>query len=194
MKFSENIENLTRLNIDFIGFILYPKSKRYIEEIPFNIPSNFLKVGVFVDEKIENLISISKINKLDYVQLHGNEDAKYCRILKENSIRIIRAFSIDENFDFAKTNEFAGLAEYFIFDTKGKNPGGNGIKFDWEILSAYKAQTPFLLSGGIKPDDFVAIKNFKHQKFAGIDINSGFETEPGRKDIELIQEFLIKLK
>ena len=193
MRDAENISELIKLKPDYMGFIFYGKSKRFVSNFPeIEIPSEIKKVGVFVNEPIDELIEIVEKNALEAIQLHGNESHEYCEELKVLLIRdieILKAFSVDEDFDFSKTKVYQKVCDYLLFDTKGKEYGGNGIKFNWEVLNKYKGETPFLLSGGISKGDANAIKNISHKAFAGIDINSGFEIEPALKNIEDIKEF-----
>ena len=201
MRESANLQSLIALGPDFIGFIFYNKSKRFVSDFPqVEIPLYIKKVGVFVNETAENILEIVKNHNLDYVQLHGDETPEFCSKLAKNEevnagflesfqLGVIKAFSVDEDFDFSIIEEFEQYCDYFIFDTKGENYGGNGVKFNWEILKNYKGNTPFLLSGGISKEDVFLIKNFKHNAFAGIDINSGFEIEPALKNIANIKEF-----
>lgn len=194
MRDKENISGLLALKPDYIGFIFYAQSKRFMADFPqIEIPSSVKKVGVFVNETIEEIIE--KINKhtLDFVQLHGNESPEFCSALSAKNIKIIKAFSVDENFDFSVTKRFEKNVSLFLFDTKGNNYGGNGVKFNWELLQNYSGKTPFLLSGGISINDAEEIKKFKHPAFLGIDINSGFELEPGLKNIKEIKEFKNRL-
>lgn len=205
MKISENIQSLVALEPDFIGFIFYNKSPRYVQEFPkVEIPLYIKKVGVFVNETKENILNIVNQCQLDYVQLHGNESPKFCeqliknqqgntRFLESYQLGLIKAFSIDDHFDFNETIAYEHFCDLFIFDTKGKNYGGNGEKFNWNILHNYKGKTPFLLSGGITKSDTTTLLNLKHTMFSGIDINSGFEMQPGIKNIEEIKEFKQKL-
>lgn len=196
MRDAENISELIKLNPDYIGFIFYDKSKRHVECFPVvDIPSEIKKVGVFVDEPIENVIALVEENGLDVVQLHGNESPEYIEklnfkfALKFKLIEVFKAFSVNDEFDFSKTEPYQKNCHYLLFDTKGKNHGGNGVKFNWEVLKKYKGETPFLLSGGISKNDGGKIKQLKHDAFAGVDINSGFEIEPALKNIEDIKEF-----
>ncbi|MDP3313142.1 phosphoribosylanthranilate isomerase [Lutibacter sp.] len=197
MRNSENIQSLLALKPDFVGFIFYKKSKRFVNDFPkVDFPKEIKKVGVFVNETIEEVLRIVEEYKLECVQLHGNESPEYCWDLRRSElvseshrIEIFKAFSIDENFNFNSTNQFEKSCDYFLFDTKGKEYGGNGIKFNWEVLQKYKGETPFLLSGGISKNDVLEIKKIKHIAFAGIDINSGFEIEPALKNISDIKEF-----
>ena len=190
MRNSENISELMTLKPDYIGFIFYDKSKRFVTDFPQNeIPSTIKKVGVFVNEMIEEIVEKENKHTLDFVQLHGDETSEYCSALSAKNIKIIKAFSVDENFDFSATKPFEKQVSLFLFDTKGNNYGGNGIKFNWELLQNYTGKIPFLLSGGISKYDAAEIKKFKHPAFLGIDINSGFELEPGLKNIKEIIEF-----
>lgn len=194
MRNSENISELMTLKPDYIGFIFYARSKRYVADFPqIEIPSSVKKVGVFVNETIDEIIEIVKKYKLDFVQLHGNETSEYCEKLAAKNIKIIKAFSVDENFDFSATKPFEKYVSLFLFDTKGNNYGGNGVKFNWDLLQNYTVKTPFLLSGGISKNDAAEIKKLKHPAFLGIDINSGFELEPGLKNIKEIKEFKNRL-
>ena len=131
--------------------------------------------------------------RLDYLQLHGNEPPELCQALREQGFSIIKAFSVSAIADLEKTNDYENCADFFLFDTKCANYGGSGMQFDWSVLFSYQGKTPFLLSGGIHPGSVEAIKNFEHPRFTGIDLNSGFEIEPGLKDVEKLEEFLGKL-
>lgn len=201
-----NIEALTQLPISFIGLIFYKKSSRFIggenadqdflktifqtKEI---IPQSIKKVGVFVDEEIIEIIRLAEAYQLDYVQLHGNENIFYCKKLKEAGISIIKAFAIDEHFSFTNLKAYEYYCDYFLFDTKGKLPGGNGVSFNWGLLKKYTGELPFFLSGGIKPGMENAILDFEHPKLFALDINSGFENSPGFKNVDLISEFIHKI-
>ncbi len=195
MKEAENIEGLSNLDIDFIGFIFYKKSPRFINE-SLNI-SDFRylkKVGVFVDADIDYVQKMAFAKKLDYVQLHGTENIFYCQQLKKEGLKIIKAFSVDENFSFTITQAYKYFVDYFLFDTKGKNPGGNGFTFDWQLLKNYKEDIPFFLSGGISEDNVKEIKSLKLKNLYGLDLNSKFEIEPGLKDINKIKNFIHELR
>ena len=188
MKFSENILEVGALLPDFMGFIFWEKSSRYFDgEIPM-LPKSIKKVGVFVDESFE--IIVSKIEKynLDCIQLHGNESIEFCKKLKELPIEIIKVFSIKDNFDFEILNEFESVCDYFLFDTKGELPGGNGTTFDWNLLKKYPSNKPFFLSGGIGIEEINLLKDMNLPIY-GIDVNSKFETEPGLKNTKLLKSF-----
>lgn len=196
MKFTENREQVEKLDTELLGYIFYEPSKRFIGNPPeaslFN--SDKPKVGVFVDENAFEILGLAKNLGFDYVQLHGKENPKTCGILKNQGLKIIKAFSVDEKFKFSKTEEWEKVADYFLFDTKTKQHGGSGKKFDWKIMDKYTGHTPFFLSGGIGPDDAKSIKEINHEKLTGVDLNSGFEDEPGLKNIEKLERFINELK
>ena len=191
MRDAENIHEVEALGIDLIGFIFWPKSSRYVSERPAYLPTNCKRVGVFVDENIEVVKKIAQDYALDYIQLHGNETPDYCALLKGH--KLIKAFNIATAEDFEQTKPYEGLADYFRFDTKGKSVGGNGTKFDLTVLAAYNGTTPFILSGGIGPDDAARIRSFHHPQLAGIDLNSKFEDAPALKNIQKLKTFLEQL-
>ena len=192
MREAENIREVEALGIDLMGFIFWPKSSRYVSERPAYLPTNCKRVGVFVDEDIETVKRIAEDYALDYIQLHGHESPEYCAQLK--GLKLIKAFNIATTEDFKQTEPYTGIVDYFLFDTKGKSVGGNGEKFDWSVLSAYDDNTPFLLSGGIGPDDAEVLTShfspLTSKKCVGIDLNSRFEIAPGLKDINKLKEFL----
>jgi phosphoribosylanthranilate isomerase len=193
MKFPENILKVGALLPDFMGFIFWEKSSRYFDgEIP-RLPKYIKKVGVFVDESIENIQSKIEKYNLDCIQLHGTESVEFCQKLKEIPIEIIKVFSIKDNFDFEILREFESVCDYFLFDTKGELPGGNGATFDWNLLKKYPSNKPFFLSGGIGIEEIKLLKIMNLPVY-GIDVNSKFETEPGLKNIELLKSFQYKLK
>ena len=196
MKFTENREQVEKLPVDLLGFIFYPPSKRYIGENSqaglFN--SEKPKVGVFVDENAFEILALTKNLGFNWVQLHGRENPKTCRLLKNHGLKIIKAFSVDETFQFNETEAYEQVADFFLFDTKTNLPGGSGQKFNREILSRYKGNTPFFLSGGIKPEDAEEIKEITHPKLAGVDLNSCFEDEPGFKNIEKLKMFITEIQ
>ena len=190
LRSPENIINIDLLKPDFLGFIFYDKSPRYVSE---SLPETITpKVGVFVNETKEFIED--KINKhgLSIIQLHGNESPELCRYFKKR-YQVFKAFSVSGPGDFMKCKEYEGCCSFFLFDTKTVMYGGSGKKFDWSLLKEYNLNTPFLLSGGIKNEDFDNIIKIDHKMFAGIDINSGFEIKPALKNIELIKDFKNKL-
>jgi phosphoribosylanthranilate isomerase len=188
MKYPENILEVGTLLPDFMGFIFWEKSSRYFDgEIP-RLPKYIKKVGVFVDETIAIIQSIIEKHNLNCIQLHGTESVEFCQKLKELPIEIIKVFSIKDNFDFTVLKEFESVCDYFLFDTKGELPGGNGTTFDWNLLKKYPSKKPFFLSGGIGIEE-IKILNEMNLPIYAIDVNSKFETEPGLKNKELLQSF-----
>lgn len=196
MKFTKNRELIEKLPVDLLGFIFYPPSKRFVGEIPEEglFRSAKPRVGVFVDRNAFEILALAGKFGFEWVQLHGSENPETCKLLKDQGLKIIKAFNVDESFSFEKTIPFHGVADYFLFDTKTGKPGGSGKKFDWGILNNYKGTVPFLLSGGIRPEDAATIKNFNHPRLAGIDLNSGFEDEPGWKNPDKLEEFIKQIK
>ena len=188
MRSAENIREVEALGIDMMGFIFWPKSSRYVSKRPAYLPQKCKRVGVFVNEDIENIMKIADDYALDFIQLHGHESIEEVKKLKDR--KIIKAFNIATKEDLDATTPYANLVDFFLFDTKGPSVGGNGEKFDWSILNAYNGDMPFLLSGGIGPEDAERIKSFNHPKCIGIDLNSRFEIEPGIKDIVKLKTFL----
>jgi phosphoribosylanthranilate isomerase len=197
LRYPDNIQQLIRLKPDFMGFILFPGSKRYVGDnyiLENGIPKTIKKVGVFVNAVIKDVIHwINRLN-LDMVQLHGSEPPEYCNEIHDLGIKVIKSFGIDQNFEFSVLEEFEPFCHYFLFDTISPHHGGSGQKFDWALLQKYDGDIPVFLSGGIEPDDAETIKNFNLKKISGIDINSRFEISPGLKDINLISEFLEKIR
>jgi len=195
IKNIENAKAVASLQPDFMGFIFYPKSKRFVGITPssklFNIPENVKSVGVFVNETVENILRIQKKYKLDYIQLHGDENTGFCQELKEQGCRIIKAFQIHDNFDFAKLNNFRSHCEYLLLDTATKNYGGSGKKFDWKLLNKIPQETAYILSGGISPTDNEELKSIAP---LAIDLNSKFEDEPGMKNIKLLKTFIENIR
>ena len=188
MRDAANIRQLEALGIDWMGMIFWPKSKRHVSMPPAYLPQHVRKVGVFVDASLDAIRQHVEDYQLDIIQLHGQESPETLKALKP--LTLIKAFNIATPEDLQKTEPYEGLADYFLFDTKGKSVGGNGEKFDWSVLDSYQGETPFLLSGGIGSEDAQDVKTFRHPKCIGIDLNSRFETEPGLKDITKLKQFL----
>lgn len=193
MKYPSNIHAVADLHPDFMGFIFYPKSPRYAEPLDMEtlnaLPKSIKKIGVFVNEDLEDILTIVYKYNFDGVQLHGSENMDVCKKLKETGLLVLKAFPIADASNFKVTKTYEGVCDYFLFDTKTDTYGGSGVKFDWSILNEYKGEMPFLLSGGIASDDADAILKIEHPKFAGIDLNSKFEVSPGLKDIQKLKKF-----
>jgi phosphoribosylanthranilate isomerase len=196
MKYAGNRANVEMLPVDMLGFIFYPASKRYVGENPdsglFN--SEKQKVGVFVDENVFDILAAAKNIGFRWIQLHGRENLKTCQILKNQGLKIIKAFNVDESFKFQKIKSYENVVDYFLFDTKTTLPGGSGQKFNWEMLNQYNGNTPFFLSGGIGPEDAIEIMKIDHPQLTGVDLNSGFEDEPGIKNIKKLKQFIEEIK
>ena len=188
-----NIAQAETLPIDMMGFIFYPKSPRYVYEMPDNMPKKTYRIGVFVNEDKETIKMFADRFGLHYIQLHGNESPDYCRSLQNEGFQLIKAFSVKSNRDLVLTEEYAPYCKMFLFDTKCEQYGGSGNQFDWNILNDYHGDIPFMLSGGINSFSAAALKEFNHPLLIGYDINSRFEIEPGLKDIAKIEKFLNEL-
>jgi len=192
------IEALAAMGVDFGGLIFHPKSPRYVDagnELGLQVTeaSTLQRVGVFVNTPIVEILSTARSFHLRIVQLHGDENESAAIALKGAGLRVFKAFHVDEHFDFQKVLPFTPHCEAFVFDAKGKHYGGNGKKFNWEVLQNYQEETPFLLSGGLTQKDAEVIKAFKHPKLWGVDLNSGFENAPGDKNLRRIERFLAAL-
>ena len=190
MTEAENIRRVEQLGVDLMGFIFYPNSPRCLCGMPGYLPACARRVGVFVNESKENVLMYADRFSLDYLQLHGNESPAYCRSLRRAGMRLIKAFAVAQPRDLLAASAYNGLCDYYLFDTKTPQYGGSGNRFDWNLLHRYDGPTPFLLSGGIHPYSAEAVREFHHPRLAGIDLNSRFETAPGIKDVERIEEFL----
>ena len=179
------------LQPDYLGFIFYDKSPRHFEGVIPELSNNIKKVGVFVDADIDTVLEKVKRYSLNAVQLHGIESSEYCYELKKEEIEVIKVFSIKDEFDFSILEPYEDVCGYYLFDTKGKLPGGNGYTFDWNVLKNYSSTKPYFLSGGIGLNETNNIKSFLKTKASiycyAIDVNSKFEIEPGLKDIEQLK-------
>lgn len=197
IKYPENIKELVHLSIDMLGLIFYEKSARYAGDMQVDalriVPPDIQKVGVFVNSFAEDIFGKTRKYDLQIVQLHGVESPDFCKKIKNTGIKVIKAFQLEKAGDLERCNWYENTCDYFLFDTKTPAYGGSGQKFDWEILSSYSGQTPFILSGGVGPEDVESIKKLQHLKLYGIDLNSRFETSPGEKDIERLRRFLSRL-
>lgn len=194
MTNGENIRQTEQLGVDFIGFIFYPRSPRFLFEMPTYLPVRSRRIGVFVNESKDNILMYADRFGLDYIQLHGNESPEFCHNLQAAGMKLIKAFSIATPRDLSSVPAYEGLCQYYLFDTKTPQYGGSGNQFDWTLLNRYTGNTPFLLSGGINQYSAAAVRNFHHPRLAGVDINSRFESSPGLKDIGRIQTFIRELR
>lgn len=198
MKYPDNILEVGSLLPDYMGFIFWDKSARYFDGTLPTLPQSIKKTGVFVNTSKEEILEkVTKYN-LQAVQLHGHESVAFCQELKNTlakSIEIIKVFSVDEAFDFYQLELFETVCDYFLFDTKGKLPGGNGTTFDWKVLEQYPSQKPFFLSGGIGLDEIDLVQQILKTDLPiyAIDVNSKFEIEAGLKDKEKLDRFKQKI-
>ena len=199
----ENLRLVARLDADWIGLNFYPLSPRCLNlrGLPPAGSSEPQRVGVFVDEMPQTILSRIVAFHLGIVQLHGSERAVMIQNLRRSVVPdireklvVIKAINVATVADFSQCGEYEGVVDYFLFDTKGALHGGNGEKFNWDLLDAYQGHTPFLLSGGIGPSDANALRGIRHPLFRGVDVNSKFETAPGVKDINLLRSFIKRLR
>lgn len=209
MRDAENIAQLSKLDIDFMGFIFHQSSPRNFysdnekksDEL-FDkmkcIPTHISKTGVVVNKDIDSVVSYISSFGLNAIQLHGSETLEYCKNIKDKfpTIIILKAISVENETDILATQDYEdkGIVDYFLFDTKTPIHGGSGIKFNWTVLDKYTGNIPFFLSGGIDSSMFDDIKEIEHSGFVGIDLNSKFETQPGFKDINVLKEFINNIK
>lgn len=211
LREGDNIKDVVAAGADWIGMIFYPKSPRYVTMIPTHagiIPDRasadnadsigaVKRVGVFVDDMAQNIITRVVNYHLDMVQLHGHEQPTLIRNLRATidpdlhaGIKFIKAISVANAADLEQCQQYEGVVDYFLFDTRCDTMGGSGRQFDWSVLDSYKGQTPFLLSGGIGPEDAEAVKAISHPKMIGVDLNSRFETAPAVKDAAAVKKFI----
>ena len=199
MKDPQNINEVASLLPDFLGFIFYKKSARYVEEIPlrkvlFNLDSGIERVGVFVDEASEIVVGLCNRLGLSYAQLHGKESPEYCAQIQKAGISVIKVFHMGETFDLDQIKPYENCSDLLLFDTKTKDYGGSGKHFDWNLLKRYTSETPFLLSGGISPEDITKIKELQIPQLWGIDVNSRVEMSPAYKDVNKVKELILKTR
>lgn len=194
---AENIKAVAALGPDYIGLIRYDRSPRYVNNLDEAgleaLPDAILKTGVFVNERAENIQQVIDKYRLNAIQLHGNENADFAAAFK-NKVVVLKAFGMDENFDFKELENYVGSVDFFLFDTKTATHGGSGEAFNWSTLNSYKLDVPFFLSGGLSLDNLEEIRNIKHPQFYGVDLNSRFETSPGVKDIEKLKKAFALIK
>lgn len=208
MRDVENIKALSELKPDFMGFIFYDKSPRFVgnslgsvpsggvpmdTEVMNSLPREIKKVGVFVNATTDYIVQNVKKYGLHYVQLHGNEMPDFCRNLKFKGINIIKAFSIDNTFIFSQLNNYKPHVDFFLFDAKGDGYGGNGVSFDWNILKKYDNEKPYFLAGGVSLENIDDLGNIIPKPYA-VDVNSKFEVSPAVKDIEKLEELLDRIR
>lgn len=192
----DSIQQISELSPSIMGFIFYQLSPRNActlnPDAVKSIPPGIERAGVFVNSNIEQILNTVDKYSLTAVQLHGEESPELCRQLRSGNLKVLKAFGLGEDFNFERLIKYEGATDYFVFDTASASYGGSGKKFDWNILQDYSLSTPYLLSGGIGPEDSTAIREayaaLPHMD--GVDINSRFEISPGKKSAELVSTFL----
>lgn len=195
-KFPDNIGEVLTLKPDYIGFIFYPGSARFVESLEPKFVrdiSGVVKTGVFVNEEADKIKQIIAEYGLGAVQLHGKESPDVCRELKDLRISVIKAFGIDETFDWPQLAAYQDAVDFFLFDTQTKQHGGSGKVFDWQLLAGYTLDTPYFLSGGISAENIESAANIKDERLHALDLNSKFEGRPGFKNITLLKNTLQRL-
>ncbi|WP_033426405.1 phosphoribosylanthranilate isomerase [Hymenobacter aerophilus] len=199
MRQAQNILEVAGLEPDFLGFIFTPKSKRFVGEqlsgeLLRSLPADVRKVGVFVDQSVAEIMQQVRRYGLDLVQLHGAEPPAQCAALRANEVGVIKAFAVADAVDFAALEPYVPHCDYFLFDAAGPQPGGNGTRFNWELLRRYELPVPYLLAGGIGPDVAAELARLDLPGLYGLDVNSGFETAPALKDVERLRGFFAELQ
>lgn len=193
LRETDNIRDVEAAGIDWAGFIFYAPSPRCIHKVPDYLPARALRIGVFVSPTFGEVTRKVHQFGLQAVQLHGDVAPELCRKLRERKLIVVRALPADVHLN-ANAQTYTDCVDYFLFDTPTASYGGSGHHFDWQILHSYTGQKPFLIGGGIGPDDLPALHQFHHNVWAGIDLNSRFETAPGRKDIQAITQFITSFR
>lgn len=198
MKYPENSKEIAALQPDYLGFIFYDKSPRLLEnEIP-SLEKSITKVGVFVNATVKEIEEKARQHQLEIIQLHGEESPDFCQSVQQLKLKVIKSFNIDNQFIFKTLEIYINYCDYFLFDTKGNQYGGNGTTFDWNLLKQYHIDKPYFLSGGIGPESLVDLQIFLQTESArhcvALDLNSRFETRPGQKNPETLKTFLKTIK
>jgi len=197
LKDDENIAQVAVLLPDYMGFIFYDKSPRFVDDLPIavlkKIPQSIIKTAVFVNESDENISKLIDKYNFDAIQLHGDESPADCAFFK-GRVKVIKAFGLNADFDFGQLYPYADHVDYFLFDTKTTIHGGSGETFNWDILGQYDLDIPFFLSGGLSLENLEEVKEITHPQFYGVDLNSRFETGPGIKNIEKLREAFATIK
>lgn len=194
MRDANNIRDIENIGIDWMGFVCYNQSPRFVNTIPAYMPTRVKRVGVFVNAKIDFILTWTKNLNLDYIQLHGTESPMFCSTLHNRGLHLIKAFTPRKPSDFKQIASYTPYCDFLLFDTPCLTFGGSGKIFDWNLLQYYTNNIPFLLSGGICPDSLKLLQQFRHPQWAGIDLNSGFETKPAIKDATMLQLFIKQIK
>lgn len=199
MRDAAVLTEVAALGPDFLGFIFAPASPRFVGEtlVPEQVralPPTIWKVGVFVNETTENMLATAQRFGLAAVQLHGQETPAQCEELGDAGLLVMKAFSIGEVIDFKALLPYVPFCDYFLFDTKGAAPGGNGATFNWNLLKEYNLPVPYFLAGGLGLEHAAELTTLRLPGLAGIDLNSRFETAPGVKDAGRVGQMITQLR
>lgn len=194
MRLAENIRQVEDSGADWLGFIFYAHSPRFVSEKPAYLPAKAKRVGVFVDAQEAEIVEKANRFGLHLVQLHGKVSPELCLSLQARGLEVIKVFSLRCIHDLQQVSLYEGKADFFLFDTPCPEFGGSGKAFDWTLLQSYSGITPFLLSGGLCPLSLDSLLSFRHPRWAGIDLNSGFELAPGLKDVATLSAFIQTFK
>ena len=197
MRDPQNIRAVEALGVDWIGFIFHPHSPRYVERIPDYLPSKAARVGVFVNASVREIVERTERFGLNAVQMHGHESPDFCCSLRGKlpaGTILLKALPVADSGDMERAMRYQDCCDYLLFETPSPAYGGSGRQFDWSLTDRYSGSLPFILSGGIGPGSIAALRTLHHPRWAGIDLNSRFETEPGIKDTASLQEFITELK
>lgn len=198
MREPGNIRAISALAPDYMGFIFYPGSKRYVGRLSPSelkgVPKNYQKVAVFVNASRDEILSTCQAYSIRILQLHGDESPAFCRTMQEEGFQVIKAFRVGQGLDLEEMDKYAGACDFILFDTSGENFGGTGKKFDWEQLKSYRLQLPFFLSGGIAPADADQILKLNLPGLYAIDLNSRFEIKPGLKNEVELENFIRRIR
>jgi phosphoribosylanthranilate isomerase len=196
---TSKLDQISELDIDYVGFIFYAKSPRYVvgklspEELAA-LPSRIQKVGVFVNEDQQLIKQLVLDYQLDFVQLHGIESPEVCQDLQQQDIRVIKAFGVGEQFDFEVLKPYLGKVSFFLFDTATVSHGGSGKAFDWSLLKQYPFEVPIFVGGGVGVDNLESLLSQEIPHLYAVDMNSKLEISPGLKDIAKAQAAITILK
>jgi phosphoribosylanthranilate isomerase len=196
MRDAANIAAVGALKPDYMGFIFYRNSKRFVGddfEIPVMLPSGIKRVGVFVNESTKTICSLATRHGLDFIQLHGGESVLQCEELRDEGLKIIKAFGVEAGTDLENLIPFRNKVDFFLFDAKSKEFGGTGKTFDWDVLARYDQEIPFFLSGGLSLDNVEGVEALRKMNIHGLDVNSGIEISPGLKDISKLRAFIDRM-
>ncbi len=192
MREAQNIVDVGARRPDYMGFIFYPRSPRFVGNtfrVPDELPSTVRRVGVFVNASVEEVVTTAQRHSLWGAQLHGREKPEHCAAVREAGYKVIKAFPVDIAFDFSSTLAYRNSVDFFLFDTKGLLHGGNARRFDWKLLRKYDQSVPFFLSGGLSPENVPEVRHLSDMNLHALDVNSGIESSPGAKDLNRLTEF-----